>query len=246
MLLLTQPHRFSPSAALFLATASKWAYREEQDIAEHYLNRGDVTFVNVQSLTLDVQAFILKTPTFTALSFRGTTPTSLRDWRYNFKLGKRKFGIGKAHAGFVAEWSACKSHVMQNVYRDKPLLLTGHSKGAALATLAAYDLKCLGFKILNCYTYGSPRVGDRLWAETYDKLRVPTFRCTHSNDPVPRTPSFIRFRHVGTRVYVKDTGGTIVRPSWWELFYHKVTSFHFDAIRDHDIKEYERDLALCR
>ncbi len=43
---------------------------------------------------------------------------------------------------------------------QKPIWLTGHSLGGALATIAAYRLLKMGMNVHGLYTFGSPRVGN--------------------------------------------------------------------------------------
>ena len=50
----------------------------------------------------------------------------------------------------------------------KPLYVAGHSMGGALATLCAIDLKfAFGLPDVRVYTYGSPRVGNDIFASFF-------------------------------------------------------------------------------
>jgi len=40
------------------------------------------------------------------------------------------------------------------------MIVTGHSLGGAIATLAVAELISKGIQVDNLYTFGSPRVGD--------------------------------------------------------------------------------------
>jgi hypothetical protein len=76
---------------------------------------------------------------------------------------------------------------------NRPLFYTGHSLGAALATLAAGR-----FPPRALYTFGSPRVGDGEFATTLEG--VPTFRLVNNRDlvtGVPRKVGRVRLAHVG-------------------------------------------------
>lgn len=57
--------------------------------------------------------------------------------------------------------------------RDFEVLLTGHSLGGALATLAAYDIR-MHLNVppckIDCYTFGAPRVGNYAFAYDYNAL----------------------------------------------------------------------------
>ena len=55
--------------------------------------------------------------------------------------------------------------------------------------------------VKSVYTFGSPRVGDGVFAEIYaERLGFKTYRLTHGRDVVPSVPStLLGFRHVPTR-----------------------------------------------
>ena len=52
-----------------------------------------------------------------------------------------------AHEGFFSMWNSFKDETLNHVkylngkYSDSKIIVTGHSLGAALATLAGYDLR---------------------------------------------------------------------------------------------------------
>ena len=103
-----------------------------------------------------------------------------------------------------------------------PIEITGHSLGGALATIAALDLESGNHggprkrviqrkvDVKSVYTFGSPRVGDGVFAEIYaERLGSKTYRLTHGRDVVPSVPNtLLGFRHVPTEVY-EDRNGNI-------------------------------------
>lgn len=72
--------------------------------------------------------------------------------------------------------------------------ITGHSLGAALASLAAMSFIGSGIDVTT-YTFGQPRTGNKQYADFVDRQAPPEtmFRVTHANDGVPQ----ILFREVG-------------------------------------------------
>lgn len=56
---------------------------------------------------------------------------------------------------------------------QKPIFVTGHSLGGALATLASYRLMKMGLNVRGLYTYGSPRAGNAAFVHDF---RVRAFR----------------------------------------------------------------------
>lgn len=80
------------------------------------------------------------------------------------------------------------------------IVVTGHSLGAALATLLglAVGLKG-GVKDREVYTFASPRVGTIFFHHTYDSVMPKTYRIHNRPDVVPMLPLF-PYEHVGTGV----------------------------------------------
>ena len=75
--------------------------------------------------------------------------------------------------------------------------IVGHSLGGALATLAAELVAGMGVSEVLLYTFGSPRVGNRGFAEALNGAVGPEniYRVFHPADPVPMLPVF-PFAHV--------------------------------------------------
>jgi hypothetical protein len=89
---------------------------------------------------------------------------------------------------------------------------TGHSMGAGVATLFIYDLHNLGFNMALSYTFESPRMGNKIFAQNFNKAfqperNVPVFRITNMRDLIVHTPwrnpNGIGggYTHVGAEVY---------------------------------------------
>lgn len=110
---------------------------------------------------------------------------------------------GKVHEGFKTGldqvWDKLCPHLSSLAADGKKLWFTGHSLGAALATLAADRFG----NVSGLYTYGSPRVGDESFAEDF---WVPTYRFVNNNDVVGRVPPPPLFVHVGELKYIDHEG----------------------------------------
>ncbi|KAI4310377.1 hypothetical protein MLD38_035358 [Melastoma candidum] len=79
---------------------------------------------------------------------------------------------------------------------DVPLSLTitGHSLGAALAILTAYDVKKLLARkrvAITVISFGGPRVGNKSFQRQLEEQGVRVLRIVNSEDPVTRMPGFV-------------------------------------------------------
>lgn len=153
-------------------------------------------------------------------SFRGATPSAGRNWITDLNAQRMPYpGLRGAtvHKGF---YNAYLSVARQVNLAAKSLLancqncqiyVTGHSLGAAVATLAAADLFALTPDI-TLYTFGSPRVGDQAFATYFDKIVPDAFRIVHKNDIVPHVPQrFLGFRHVSQEIWYYGEAGSTYR-----------------------------------
>ncbi|EKF38209.1 lipase, putative [Trypanosoma cruzi marinkellei] len=98
------------------------------------------------------------------------------------------------------------------------ILVTGHSLGGAMATIAAANLVSQnhlfshGLKIL-LYTFGAPRVGNMQFVNwllaSFCRGGHESYRVTHKRDPVPHVPPrFIGYLHVPREVWYDNDGNT--------------------------------------
>lgn len=147
------------------------------------------------------------------LSFRGSA--TIRNYITDINILLVPFGSCPgcaAHAGFVTAWKEPRKAIIAAIdtaLAKNPsykLIITGHSLGGAVATLAAADLRGLGYAA-DLFTYGSPRTGNRQLAEYVSGQTGITARVTRINDPIPRLPPLVLtpFRHT-TPEYWLSTG----------------------------------------
>lgn len=106
----------------------------------------------------------------------------------------------KSAGGFARQVSALLArHASpagaEAVAPTRSIAVTGHSLGAALATLYVLD-NALTEQIHNpsIYTFASPRVGDATFAGVFDRLNLTSWRIANVLDVVPRVP--LGYSHV--------------------------------------------------
>lgn len=125
----------------------------------------------------------------TILCFRGTLveknlPSAL-DWLNDLRteLVFRPEYPGQVHAGFASSLDDLWGKLPDLPSWPK-LIITGHSKGGALAQLAGYRLRQRKPTVI---TFGSPKVGNTAFAAEYG---VACVRYEGDHDVVPRLPPF--------------------------------------------------------
>ena len=242
---------FDSSIARFLGEAAAVAYldRVSVDKAVRGWKMQVVRFYDVQ----DTQGFLIQNDQAMVLVFRGTQ--SLKDWMTDADLNLVNGPGGRVHEGFIC--------AVNTIWRDlwklleeqrahRALWITGHSLGAALATLTAAKIHLeKGHPLNGMYNFGSPRVGDDQFARSFDaELAAKTFRFVNNNDIVPRIPfRGLNYRHVGTFKYFDHTGKLNEKVTWDELLLDRVKGRiddllkpGTDGMKDHAMTRYIKNL----
>lgn len=177
--------------------------------------------------------------------FRGTEPTAWEDVKADLNFFKVKADTaGRVHGGFKESCDDLYEEIRLKIlllrtHEKQQIIISGHSLGAAVATLFASRIKAD-----QLYTFGSPRVGDKRFVDT---LCVPHWRFVNNNDIVTFVPPILMFYHDGELKYFNSkqqlsTGGFLERVYDRALGYisaWKKLKF-FDGISDHDMGTYEK------
>jgi len=215
-------HGAISSDAALCAEMARLAYVKEDGRLRQYLTRARFELIaTINYNAPGTQAFIAKSQTETpnriaVMAFRGTQtddPSDLfmdarfvmTDWTVD---GEK---VGRVHEGFASAFRAVfpkdedlTSTMPAGVDR---MLLTGHSLGAAVATLAASV-----FQPGHLYTFGSPLVGDVDFARSMRD--VDHSRYVDCCDMVTRVPpEFLGYVHIGALRYIDQHGSVLGAPS---------------------------------
>jgi triacylglycerol lipase len=151
----------------------------------------------------NAQAYLLKgSDGIHVLSFRGTEVSEPSDILADLKAGKNIEAIGgKIHVGFKGEINKLWPSIEKAVAGIDRLYVTGHSLGAAMATIASGRMQS---KVLALVTFGSPRVGNKEYVKC---LTVTHYRVQNNCDDVTKVPfRLMGFRHHGTHKYMNYYG----------------------------------------
>ena len=192
---------------------------------------------NEDALNKSTQCYVAHNDNFIIVAFRGSESKErpgtngrdiryiIADWQVDLRANLVESGQGGlVHEGFKEAldevWDS-SDPAQENMYlkpyldsisnkngRQLPVWFTGHSLGAALATLAA---KRYG-DAATLYTFGSPRVGDGAYAEGF---HLDSYRFVNNDDLVTKLPFPFPYRHVGRMKYIDSDGNVLDAPSLW-------------------------------
>ncbi len=103
--------------------------------------------------------------------------------------------IGKVHSGIYSFYGERLAKPVREAVKTldpkKPLLICGHSLGAALATFAAIDLALVFPEFqpnTQVYTFAGPRLGNRAFVEAHSQLLPNHYRIANLADMIPMLP----------------------------------------------------------
>ena len=227
-------HPFKPDATTFELVNAGWmadfallAYDKKKTIQKTLDDSGLTAdgFVMEFFSRGITQCFVAHNNNFVVVSVRGTEIDNvwgaIVDWARNFQMKpKPDDSGGLVHEGFmkdVAEvWNDTRSKQGLKSYL-RPLLasgkrtlwITGHSLGAAVATLVTERaVRDAGFAVRGVYTVGSPRVGDVKFKQSYEArgLNAKTFRVVYDIDVAQRLFPDAAYTHVGQFVFIDAAG----------------------------------------
>lgn len=258
--LLSPPiHRaaYSDRMAWILASMAHIAYDRFEDnrmarklfIAK--LQSGGFELVKIfYSKETDTQAFLATSNDgYAVLAFRGTEVSKRQDMLIDARAMKVSVLEGRIHTGFRIAYESVAKDIERSILKlkDMPLYITGHSLGAALATVATQRLEHnlrIREMIAACYTFGSPRVGDN----HYDmEFKSPIYRVVNTTDIVTIIPLLaMGYIHIGDVRFLGSSDGEFRRgiPVFrrWYLFLLTMFKFFGPVVGDHAIVEYRRKL----
>ena len=208
--------------ALLMAKFSSLAYKDNQSFKQYGY---DSIFLSKDG----TQAYFLWDINNIIIVCRGTQPTEWSDIKADikFQLVPSLDNFGHVHEGF--------RHSVDNIWLDLLILFkkygtnrkvwcTGHSLGAAMATLIAtrsHQIISLPNPIL--YTFGSPRVGNQEYIDHMNRLKIEHHRFVNNADMVTRSP-VCPYVHHGELCYF-DHNGKITKMTNWQITKDRLKGF---------------------
>lgn len=186
--------------AYYAESEGKAAFREQLGLDARLFSVGNT------------QAYLATNDEHIVVAFRGTeAPTALegiKDWLLTnasnlLILPEGDLGTDFAAAGVGTRWHMGFITALGDIWdplfeaiqaerkkSDRPLWLTGHSLGGALAILAGWRLKRQFVPVHQIYTFGAPMVGNDETARAFDReMPDKIFRYINTQDPIPSLPT---------------------------------------------------------
>lgn len=164
------------------------------------------------------------------VAFRGTEQVKWKDLRTDLMLLPVSFNPERVggefkeeamvHGGFLSAYDSVRNRLMslvkasigisnENTDNERPwqVYVTGHSLGGALATLFALELSTSqlsrhGNIAVTMYNFGSPRVGNKMFADKYNKILKDSWRVVNHRDIIPTVPRLMGYCHVARPIYL--------------------------------------------
>ena len=199
------------------------------------------------------QAALVEHNAYICMAFRGTD--ELTDWLDNIDVVSTEQFFGDFHRGF---WESVEDiwQPMLEKYEalqgenNRPLFITGHSLGGAMATVAAAKLLHEDKPVSCVYTFGQPRTMKQDASRVFNSTcKTKFFRFHNNNDIVTRIPAWLAgYRHVGTCLYISRHRVIYRKVSWlFDITDHiygilgnlaHIGDRGLDTVGDHDKDEY--------
>jgi hypothetical protein len=250
---------YSDRMAWVLASMAQLAYQKfenegkEKELLLETMKGGGFKWIRgFVSKKTDTQAFLVvkNDKSYAVLAFRGTEPTKLTDVLTDARASLASAIAGRVHQGFMNAYQSIEKDVEREIanLKDIPIYITGHSLGAALATLATQCLEQnLVFRdqIAACYTFGSPRVGNK---EFDRELKSVVYRVINTTDIVTIIPLLaMGYIHVGDIRFLENMPGIYRRgyiPILRRSYFFILTGLRWFAplVGDHAIEQYRKKL----
>jgi triacylglycerol lipase len=212
------PFRYAANAfdmvnAWWLIEAATLVYADKEFVTEKFKKNAGLPEVKYFS-GKSTQCFVAANEKFAIVAFRGSEARLrasdedprhiIADWMADLDFLPVQWNRGgKVHRGFREALQEVGSDIEDYISdlrkHNLKIWLTGHSLGAALATLAADCWE----NIQGLYTYGSPRVGDAYFRNNF---KVKAYRFVNNRDIIAKMPPAGIYRHVGDIRYIDGDG----------------------------------------
>ena len=227
-------------------TLSELAYENQKKVELALVHKAKhLKHIDIPSF--DIEGFFYETENTAWVVIRGTEMTSINDWFTNLDCSFTPTGWGDIHHGFYQDalmaYHSIRDDIAIATARGKEVIFTGHSQGAAVATLM---FAMHANSISMCIPIESPRCFSKAAAETFGTMYGhKVFQVINNNDVVPRLPPrVLGYRHIpnANLRYINRKGKVLHKVSKWNKIIDNFLGLirdigkpGLDGIKDHDI-----------
>ena len=171
-----------------------------------FISQGFTGVYPVSATRTGVNALVLTNDDYCMVVFRGTEMLGSEvffksDMAQNSRLGQSRGGVRyggrgvKVHTGLATAARSVANRISGLLSRHgagpgrrKPVIVTGHSLGGAMATITAFDLNRLRHNVQSVYSHAGYMVGNGAFADAYGRANIPYHRTVNKDDAVPEFP----------------------------------------------------------
>lgn len=196
------------------------------------------------------QGAVIEHEDYICIAFCGTD--QINDWLDNINAFQERALFGGFHRGFWKSlndvWTPLyEQYSKLRSKKKRPLFLTGHSLGGAMATVAAAKLIHEDRPFTSVYTFGQPRAVSLETARIFNvEAAGRYFRFQNNNDMVTRVPGrLMGYSHIGSCLYISREKKIHKDPGFWFRFLDSVDGAvdavretGIDAVEDHSMDDY--------
>ena len=188
----------------------------------------DETF---HSRRTSAKASLIRSAYYDILVWCGTK--DFRDILIDLSAVPWKYNGYWVHSGFALQHASLWKKIRPHIDQYKPLIITGHSLGGALAELTVPYTQ--GMKEVELYTFGKPNVFAK-WNHPYFYWLKHQVSVVSGSDAVTRSPRFMYRPSSGQKMlYLANNGLDVWNPT---KKYRRDDYKFSDILEDHSMKMY--------
>ena len=165
-----------------LCENATWGADDNIQEALEPLGGGTLTVHRLSSALPEIAVAVQAGQTIVAI---GGTNSSII-WALNIFASQVQVSMTGVPGGVSTYFAAIAERFISFIPVDRPLLLTGHSLGGAVAQILAVFYQEQGGVDVECLAFGSPRAGDGDFANSADPSLI--VHIVKKGDPVPLVP----------------------------------------------------------
>ena len=148
------------------------------------------------------------------IAFRGSS--NIENWLANIQFHQiqpyddENISVEKGFYNLFADLKPIIYQTLQDLtskYNTHNVLSTGHSLGAALATLFVFDNYYYNeeYNVIALMTFGSPRIGNHNFVSKFSNYNIYSKRITHYYDMVPHVPqNMLHYYHIPNEIWYTE------------------------------------------